>query len=120
MPYNTHCGLLPLVSEQCPIEISLNCRFVKILKTLLNSDNSTVSYIARVQSQNCRSIFGQNIRHIIVTNDLSWYEMDKYTTNAIKKHLNNKYMSNLNDNYITYAGIIRDVVLDESLNIFLT
>ena len=46
--------------------------------------------------------------------------MDKYTTNAIKKHLNNKYMSNLNDNYITYAGIIRDVVLDESLNIFLT
>ena len=120
LPYNTHCGLLPLVSEQCPIEISLNCRFVKILKTLLNSDNSTVSYIARVQSQNCRSIFGQNIRHIIVTNDLSWYEMDKYTTNAIKKHLNNKYMSNLNDNYITYAGIIRDVVLDESLNIFLT
>ena len=120
LPYNTHCGLLPLVSEQCPIEISLNCRFVKNLKTLLNSDNSTVSYIARVQSQNCRSIFGQNIRHIIVTNDLSWYEMDKYTTNAIKKHLNNKYMSNLNDNYITYAGIIRDVVLDESLNIFLT
>ena len=120
MPYNTHCGLLPLVSEQCPIEISLNCRFVKFLKTLLNSDNSTVSYIARVQSQNCRSIFGQNIRHIIVTNDLSWYEMDKYTTNAIKKHLSNKYMSNLNDNYITYAGIIRDVVLDESLNIFLT
>ena len=120
MPYNTHCGLLPLVSEQCPIEISLNCRFVKNLKTLLNSDNSTVSYIARVQSQNCRSIFGQNIRHIIVTNDLSWYEMDKYTTKAIKKHLSNKYMSNLNDNYITYAGIIRDVVLDESLNIFLT
>ena len=121
LPYNTHCGLLPLVSEQCPIEISLSCRFIKFLKTLLNSDNDTVSYVARIQSQNCRSIFGQNIRHVIVNYNLSWYEMEKYTTNAIKKHMNNKYMSDLNDNYISYAGVIRDIVLDdERLNNFLT
>ena len=120
LPYNTHCGLLPLVSEQWPVEISLNCRFVKFFKTLLNSDNSTVSYLTRIQSQNCRSIFGQNIRHIIVNNNLSWYEMQNYTTNAIKSHIYSKYMSNLNDDYISYAGVIRDLVLDESLNTFLT
>ena len=87
---------------------------------MLNSDNSTVSYLTRIQSQNCRSIFGQNVRHIIVNNNLSWYEMENYTTNAIKSHIYSKYMSNLNDDYISYAGVIRDLVLDESLNSFLT
>ena len=54
------------------------------MKSLLSSDNLTVSYLARIKSQNCRYIFGQYIIHIIVNNNLSWYEIEKYTTNAIK------------------------------------
>ena len=31
LPCNTHCGLLPLVSELFPIDISLCCRFIKFM-----------------------------------------------------------------------------------------
>ena len=117
LPYNTHCGLLPLVSELCPIEISLYCRFIKFMKSLLKSDNPTVSYVARVQSQNCRSIFGQNIRHIIVNNNISWYELENYTTNALKKSMIHNYMNALNCNYVNYGDMIRELVLErESFN----
>ena len=112
LPYNTHCGLLPLVSELCPIEISLSCRFIKFMKSLLKSDNSTVSYVARVQSQNCRSIFGQNIRHIIVNNNISWYELENCTTNALKKSMLHKYMNALNCNYVNYGDMIRELILE--------
>ena len=87
------------------------------MKSLLSSDNLTVSYVARIQSQNCRSIFGQNIRHIIVNNNLSWYELEKYTTNAIKKHMIDKYMNSLNNNYFNYSTMIRDLIIEkESLS----
>ena len=84
LPYNTHCKLLPLITEQKPVEISLTSRFIKFLKSVLESDNCIVSYMARLQSQNCRSVFGQNVRHIIVNNNLSWHELEATTNNAIK------------------------------------
>ena len=93
LPFNTHCNLLPLISEQNPIEIALTNRFVKFFKSLLDSDNCMVSYMARLQSQNCRSIFGQNARHAVVNYNLFWHEIETGTTNVIQEDIYDTYFN---------------------------
>ena len=106
-----------MISEQKPIEIELSNRFIKFYKSLLESDNPIVSYMAKLQSQNCRTILGQNIRHIIINNNLSWYEFESNTTNVINKKLYEYYMDSVHTETFIDAKIKRDIILrDETFN----
>ena len=42
LPSNTHCDILPLIASLSPINIQLNCRFLKFYKSISESDNSLV------------------------------------------------------------------------------
>ena len=108
---------MPLITEQKPIEIALTTRFTKFLKSLLDSDNCIVSYMARLQSQNCRSIFGQNVRHILINNKLSWHDLEIKTTNIIKDILYDEYVDSVHTEHFIDAKVIRDIVIrNNSLN----
>ena len=119
LPYDTHCKLLPLISDQSPIEVALASRFIKFAKYVLTSENNTVAYVARLQSLNCRSIFGHNIRHLCITYNLSWYDLEKESISSIKKSLGDKYFNTVQDIYFNYAYFIRDISQrNESFNEF--
>ena len=111
LPYNTHCNLLPLISEQKPIEISLTNRFIKFLKSLLDSDNYLVSYMARLQSFNCRSVFGQNVRHTLINNDLTFSDLESSSNYKITEKLYDRYIGSIKTENFIDAKAIRDIVL---------
>ena len=111
LPFDTHCNLLPIISEQKPIEIALTNRYIKFLKSLLESKNCIVSYMARLQSQNCQSIFGQNARHIMLNNNISWYDLETSTTNVIKEQIYDKYIDSVQTEQFMDAKVIRDMIL---------
>ena len=130
MPFNTHCNLLPLISEQKPIDIALTNRFIKFFKSLLDSDNCMVSYMARLQSQNCRSILGQNARHVVINYNLSWHELETGTSNVIQEDIYDNYFNSVQTEQLIDAKIIRDILLrneifndcfltEEQLNFFI-
>ena len=117
LPFNTHCNLLPVITEQNPIETALTNRFIKFYKSLINSDNCTVSYIARLQSQNCRSVFGQNVRHVLINNDLTSYDLLTYSTNVLKDIVNDKYIDSVQTEHFIDGKAIREILLrNESFN----
>ena len=117
LPFNTHCNLLPLISEQNPIEIALTNRFIKFFKSLLDSDNCMVSYMARLQSQNCRSIFGQNARHVVINYNLSWHELETGTSNVIQEDIYDNYFNSVQTEQFIDANVIRNILLrNESFN----
>ena len=113
---------MPLITEQIPIEIALTTRFVTFLKSLLESKNDVVSYMARHQMQNCRSIFGQNVRHILVNNNLSLYDLEYLTFNSIKGDLLDNYIDSVRTEHFMDAKVIRDILLrnDKFNDCFLT
>ena len=85
----------------------------------MTSENNTVAYVARLQSLNCRSIFGHNIRHLCITYNLSWYDLEKESISSIKKSLGDKYFNTVQDIYFNYAYFIRDISQrNESFNEF--
>ena len=72
--------------------------------------------------QNCRSIFGQNVRHILVNNNLSLYDLESLTFNNIKGDLLDNYIDSVRTEHFMDAKVIRDILLrnDKFNDCFLT
>ena len=64
LPAMTHRKLLPLLNNTCSATEQIYCRFVKLIKTMLTSQNDKVCYIARRFVNHVNSIIGANL-HII-------------------------------------------------------
>ena len=64
LPYTTHRSLLPLLNNTCSALEQIYCRFVKLVKTMLQSDNEKVCYVASRFLNHVNSIIGANL-HII-------------------------------------------------------
>ena len=39
VPYRAHCDMLPIIADTYPLDIALECRFIKFVKTVINSEN---------------------------------------------------------------------------------
>ena len=76
--------MLPIIADAFPIEISLECKFVKFVKTTIGSHNKTVAFMANLMKSNCNSIFGHNIRHLFLKYDLSFEDIKKMSMIGIK------------------------------------
>ena len=62
IPQRTHRDLLPLIAGMQPIELSIQCRILKFVKSLHNSENDLVRYIAKYATTAPLSTLGRNVR----------------------------------------------------------
>ena len=111
LPHKAHCNMLPLISEQYPIDISLISRFCKFFKSIIDSKNQTLSYVAKMQSENCRSVLGQNISFININYNISRDELIEWSNVKIKKLLYSKWLNKLNDEYIIDSDRVKEIIL---------
>ena len=111
LPRKAHCNMLPLISEQYPIDISLISRFCKFFKSIIDSKNQTLSYVAKMQSENCRSVLGQNISFININYNISRDELIEWSNVKIKKLLYSKWLNKLNDEYIIDSDRVKEIIL---------
>ena len=123
LPYNTHCDILPLISNQIPIEIQLKCRFIKFYKSLLASDNNLVRYLAECKSFSKNSTMCRNVNQILYDLNIDNLNLQMYSVNHMKELYCKKWLSSLNKNHITQANCIKDLckmkegVLPSNLNV---
>ena len=85
LPYNTHCDLLPLISSQVPIDIQLKCRFLKFYRSLLESDNKLIIYMAKFMTFTSNSVMSNNLNQILYDLDIDIVELDTFSLYKIKK-----------------------------------
>ena len=122
LPYRTHCDLVPLIAENTPIEIFLDCKFLSSYKSAATSDNSIVNYMAKNCLFNHESTMGRNLTHLLQKYNLQVNNILSYSKELIRKHCYQKWKSEVNPEYIIHAQIVREIILvkEERLHITFT
>ena len=111
LPYNTHCDLLPLIAENRPLDCMLDCRYVAFYKSISESKNNIVKYIAHNRVHEHNSTMGRNMSHIFNKYNLSIDDIRSLSKANINRHCYSKWITEVVDEYPIYAGIIRDMFM---------
>ena len=111
LPYRTHCAMLPIIADAFPIEISLECKFVKFLKSTIGSHNRSVAYMANFMKSNCNSIFGHNVRHLYLKYGLTSEELLNMSIGKIKDRFYCRWLDSVNDDSVYSAVMTRELSL---------
>ena len=111
LPSNTHCDLLPLISSQTPIDIQLNCRFLKFYKSCIKSDNDLVSYLARKMTSAHRSTMSKNLKEIMYDLNLDYDEMMNMREDRFKQVYYNSWRNGVDEQVVAHASVIVDLSL---------
>ena len=109
LPVNTHCDIIPLVTSQLPIDIQLKCRFLKFYKTLIKSENTLISYLAKLKTFSSLSTMSNNLNHILSDLDLDIFELKMLSYNKIKKLYHDKWLNSVSGLYKVHSKYIYDL-----------
>ena len=87
----THCDVIAALSDQFPIKVSLEKRFIRFIKKCLSSSNSIVNVISHIAICNPMSTPGKNYRSVLDANgDYNTNQMVtswQYTCESIKESI---------------------------------
>ena len=106
----THCDLLPLISENMPLECSLELKFIAFYKSIATSENKILSYMAENMLQSLNSTMRKNLRHLSYKYDMSIDWMKTASKGKLRNHIYDKWLSGIDDTYPLHANIIKDMM----------
>ena len=111
----THCDVIAALSDQFPIKVSLERRFIRFIKKCLSSSNSIVNVISQIAICNPMSTAGKNYRSVLDANGdynnnqtvTSW----QYTCESIKKSIRAlRELIDVRDGYSECIGFTSDEI----------
>ena len=92
VPKQTHCDLLPLISNSMPLNCLLESKFLTFFKSLTTSENSIVRYMAISRLSDHSSTFGSNVKNLLYKCGLSADNILSSSKSIIKTHMYNKWL----------------------------
>ena len=107
----THCDLLPLITDNMPIKVQLDCKYIGFYKSIAHSDNDLVRYVAKCKLYDHASTLGRNMTYLIHKYELQVEDMLTLSKNKIKEHCYNKWINQIKEEYITYSLIIKEMIM---------
>ena len=110
VPYQTHCDLLPLISDNMPLDCMLDCRFFSFYRSLINSENNLVKFTASNITNLHSSTLYNNIRYLQHKYDMSIEDILSMSKRKVNETCHLKWLSTVNQDYPIYASIIRDMM----------
>ena len=87
VPKQTHCDLLPLISNSMPLNCILESKFLTFFKSLTTSENSIVRYMAISRLSDYSSTFGSNVKNLLYKYRLSADNILSSSKIIIKEHI---------------------------------
>ena len=111
----THCDVIAALSDQFPIKVSLERRFIRFIKKCLSSSNSIVNVISHIAICNPMSTAGKNYRSVLDANGdynnnqtvTSW----QYTCESIKESIRTlREFIDVRDGYSECIGFTSDEI----------
>ena len=106
-----HCDLLPLISDDMPLELKLECKYIGFYRSIANSNNNLVRYTSKCKMYDYSSTLGRNMTHLIHKYDLQVDDMLALSKNKMKEHCYNRWINHIKEKYITYSLIIKDMIM---------
>ena len=111
LPPRTHRDLLPLISCMQPLEVAIQARIHKFVKTLEESENEIVNYIVKYAATAPESILGRNIRILCSKLNKTYKEMLELSETKVKELLYTVWRREIYEDYISRADVIRELLL---------
>jgi len=106
-----HSNLLPLIAENRPLDCMLECRYIGFYKTISESKNNIVKYIAHTRLYDYTSTMSRNMLHITSKYNLSIDDIRSLSKTNINRHCYNKWLTVVDNDYPIYAGIIKEMLM---------
>ena len=111
LPARTHRDLLPLISGMQPIEVAIQSRIIKFIKTLKESENEIVRYIVNYAATAPDSILGRNIRNLSSKLNKTCEELLKLSEQRVREFLFDIWSKEINEDYFSRADVIKELLL---------
>ena len=111
VPSTTHCDMLPLIADNISIESRLDCKYLGFYKSIATSDNKLVNYVARSRLNVYSSTMGKNMAHLLNKYSLQVDDVLTFSKKKMKEHCYQKWRADINEEYIIYSQIIRELIL---------
>merc|ERR1712121_295238 len=100
----------PLISENMPLECSLELKFIAFYKSIATSENKILSYMAKNMLQSLNSTMRKNTRHLSYKYDMSIDWMILASNGKLRKHIYDKWISGIDKTYPIHADVIKDMM----------
>ena len=111
LPAMTHRNLLPLIAGMHPLEVAIQSRIHKFVKSLEESENELVKYIVKYAATAPGSILGRNIRILSFRMNKTYEEMVKLSGPKVKKLLHEIWKREIHEDYLIRADVIKELLL---------
>ena len=111
LPYRTHCDLVPLIAQNIPIEIFLECKFLSFYKSAATSDNRIVKYMAKNRLFKGESTMGRNMTHLMHKYNLQLDDVITHSKERMKEHCYQTWKATVNEDYFLSAQVVREIIL---------
>ena len=106
----THRNLLPLIAGMHPLEVAIQSRIHKFVKSLEESENELVKYIVKYAATAPGSILGRNIRILSFRMNKTYEEMVKLSGPKVKELLYEIWAREIHGNCLFCADVINSPV----------
>ena len=111
LPAMTHRNLLPLIAGMHPLEVAIQSRIHKFVKSLEESENELVKYIVKYAATAPGSILGRNIRILSFRMNKTYEEMVKLSGPKVKELLHEIWKREIHEDYFIRADVIKELLL---------
>ena len=98
LPNLTHCNLLSVITNYLPFNIILEKRLLKIILSIINSENLIVNNVFKFALNNRKSVLGKNFRYLVFKCKIkcrSWYKNWSYINSCISDFVSNSYIQDV-------------------------
>ena len=107
----THRNLLPLIAGMQPLEVAIQSRIFKFVKSLEESENELVNYIVKYAATASGSILGRNIRILSFRLNKTYREMLDLSSAKVKELLLERWRRETYEEYFIRADVIKELLL---------
>ena len=107
----THRNLLPSIADMHPLEVAIQSRIHKFVKSLEESENELVKYIVKYAATAPGSILGRNIRILSFRMNKTYEEMVKLSGPKVKELLHEIWKREIHEDYFIRADVIKELLL---------
>merc|ERR1712121_109082 len=100
----------PLISENMPIECSLELKFIAFYKSIATSENKNLCYMAKNMLQSLNSTMRKNLIHLSYKYDMSIDWMITASKGKLRKHIYDKWISEIDKTNLSHANVIKEMM----------
>ena len=86
----TPCDLIPLISDNMPLDCILDLKFLSFYRSIMSSENKAVKHVAHLMLQSSTSIMCKNVNHLRYKYDIRIDDIMELSKYELRKHCYSK------------------------------